>query len=71
MINNTDWITTSQACELSGFHPDSLRKLLRSGRINGRKWGFAWMVDRGSLLAYLEQVAKLGDRRGPKRKTLD
>ena len=71
MTDKVDWITTTEACELSGYHPDSMRKLLRSGRINGRKWGFAWMVDRDSLVAYLEQVSKLGDRRGPKRKTLE
>ena len=28
MNEKTDWITTSQACELSGYHPDSMRKLL-------------------------------------------
>ena len=71
MINNTDWITTSQACELSGYHADSLRKLLQSGRINGRKWGNTWMVDRASLLEYMEHIAFLGKRRGPKRKALD
>jgi excisionase family DNA binding protein len=71
MIDNADWLTTSQACELSGYHPDYVRKLLQSGRINGRKWGNSWMVDRSSLVAYLERVESKGGRRGPKRKVLD
>jgi len=71
MINNNAWITTSQACELSGYHPDYVRKLLQSGTINGRKWGFAWMIDRSSLVAYLERVESKGERRGPKRKSLE
>ena len=56
MIDNADWITTNQASELSGYHPDYIRKLLQSNKIIGRKWGFAWMVDRDSLLTYLEQA---------------
>jgi excisionase family DNA binding protein len=71
MTDLDNWITTSQACELSGYHPDYVRKLLQSGRINGRKWGNSWMVDRSSLVAYLERVESKGGRRGPKRKVLD
>ena len=68
MTDKVDWITTTEACELSGYHPDYVRKLLQSGKISGQKWGFAWMIDRTSLLAYLAQVESKGDRRGPKPK---
>ena len=71
MTDLDNWITTSQACELSGYHPDYVRKLLQTGKINGQKWGFAWMVDRTSLLAYLAQAGTKGERRGPKRKSID
>ena len=71
MTDKVDWITTTEACELSGYHPDSMRKLLQSARINGRKWANTWMVDRASLLEYLEHVASLGKRRGPKQKMLE
>jgi len=62
-----DWITTSEAAELSGYHPVTLRKLLLSGKVKGQKWGREWQVSRASLLAYIRRVEKLGARRGPKR----
>jgi len=58
-----DWLTTQQAAELSGYHPDHLRRLIRAGEIRGRKWGQAWQVSRESLLVYLDAAAKAGDKR--------
>ena len=62
-----DWITTSEASELSGYHPDYVRKLLQSHKVDGRKWGHAWMVSYSSLLAYLKKVEERGEKRGPKK----
>ena len=64
-----DWITTEQAAELSGYHPDTIRELLRNGQVNGRKWGRDWQVSRASLLAYIRNVGKLGEKRGPKKRS--
>ena len=64
----SDWITTSEAMELSGYHHVSLRRLLLSGKIKGQKWGQQWQVNRASLLEYLREVEKLGEKRGPKSK---
>ncbi len=66
-----DWITTTEAIQLSGFHPDHLRVLMREGKIKGQKWGRTWQVSRGSLLAYLRMQQSKGERRGrkPKRKS--
>ncbi len=61
-----DWITTREAVKLSGFHPDHLRTLIRSGRINGRKYFVVWQVSRRSLVRYLEEQGKRGERRGRK-----
>lgn len=62
-----DWITTQEAANLSGYHPNYLRKLIRAGEIHGRKWGQAWQISRASLLAYLETAKRLEDKRwGPK-----
>ncbi|MBP8056837.1 MAG: helix-turn-helix domain-containing protein [Chloroflexi bacterium] len=58
-----DWITTQDAAELSGYHPDHLRRLIRAGEIRGRKWGSAWQVSRESLLVYMDAAAKAGDKR--------
>jgi excisionase family DNA binding protein len=61
-----DWITTAEACKLSGYHVDHVRRLLRSGEVKGRKWGSAWQVSRQSLKDYLKRMKQQGERRGPK-----
>lgn len=61
------WLTTEQAAELSGYHVDYVRKLLQSGKLDGRKWGQAWQVSRQSLVDYLATAEKSEDKRkGPK-----
>lgn len=60
------WITTAEAAELSQYHPDHIRRLLRTGEIEGRKWGTVWQVNRESLLDYLAEQKAKGERRGPK-----
>jgi excisionase family DNA binding protein len=65
MLEN--WLTTQQAADLSGYHPNHIRRLVRSGEIQARKWGQSWQVSKQSLLAYLEAANQSGDqRRGPK-----
>ena len=62
-----DWITTKESAELSGYHPDHLRRLIRAGEIEARKFGIVWQVSRQSLLAYLEAANQSQDKRwGPK-----
>lgn len=61
-----DWITTREAIELSGYHPDHLRRLIRAGEIKARKFGIVWQVNRQSLLSYLKDAQDSADkRRGP------
>jgi hypothetical protein len=62
----SDWITTREAVDLSGFHPDHLRTLIRSGKIKGRKYFVVWQVSRKSLLGYLREQESHGERRGRK-----
>ena len=62
-----DWITTKEAIELSGYHPDHLRRLIRAGEVEAKKFGIVWQVNRKSLLNYLEEASQSPDkRRGPK-----
>ena len=61
-----EWISTSQAAQISGYHPNHIRRLVRAGEIHARKWGSALMIDRQSLLAYLNKMDIQGQRRGPK-----
>jgi excisionase family DNA binding protein len=60
------WLSTSEAAKLSGYHPDHIRRLIRSGEVAGRKWGNAWMVDKESLLNHVQKMNAQGERRGPK-----
>ena len=63
----TDWITTTQAAELSGYHPERVRELVREGKLEAQKFGTLWQISRASLFAYLKSAEKSKDkRRGPK-----
>jgi excisionase family DNA binding protein len=63
-----DWITTSEAAALSGYHPEYLRFLIRNSRIAGRKFGTVWQVSRKSLLQYMAKADISEDARwGPSR----
>lgn len=62
-----EWLTTQEASEWSGYHPDHVRRLIRAREIKARKFGPVWQVNRQSLNAYLDVAGKSGDkRRGPK-----
>jgi len=66
MIDN-EWLTTEQAAELSGYHVNHLRRLIRAGVIRAKKLSFLWLVHRQSLLDYMAQAEQSDDkRRGPK-----
>jgi excisionase family DNA binding protein len=65
-----EWLTVPEAVKLTGFHPYYLRELLREGKVNGRKFGTVWQVDKESLVTYKRQGERSEDkRRGPKRET--
>jgi len=64
-----EWLTISQAAQLGGYHPETVRKLVRVGVLIGRKYGPLWQVSRKSLRDYTRKVGKLGAKRGPKPRT--
>ena len=66
-----DWITTAEAAQISGYTLYHIRDLLYEGKIKGQKFSRSWQVDRESLLAYIAQVANVGQKRGPKPKEQD
>ena len=61
-----DRSTTGEAARLTGYHVNYIRRLIKAGRVRGKKWGRDWQVSRGSLLAHVRKVEKLGAKRGPK-----
>ena len=68
MTGLEDWLSTKQAAKLSGYHSEHIRRLIRAGDIDARKWGNAWMISLESLLQYIDQVGSQGQKRGPKSK---
>lgn len=59
-INLADYITTEEAAELSGYHVNYIRRLMRQGKITGRKAGLMWWIERNSLRDYLRAIQELG-----------
>lgn len=62
-----EWITVREAARLSGYHIESIRRLVHAGQIEARKFATVWQVSRKSLLAYVKRAEERGERRGPKR----
>jgi excisionase family DNA binding protein len=62
----SDWLTLKDAAQLAGYHADHLRTLIRQDRIKARKVVTVWLVSKSSLLAYLREQDKRGERRGRK-----
>lgn len=57
------WITTTQAAQITGYNPEHIRRLVRAGKVASKKWGKEWMIEQASLLAYVQS-----EGRGPKMK---
>ena len=53
-----DWITTSEASQLSGYNAEYIRRLIRKGTIMSRRFGPLWQISRESLLAYKRESSK-------------
>ncbi len=62
-----EWITTNEAAQITGYHVEYIRELIRLGQIRARKFATVWQVDKNSLLKYLDRAKQSEDKRhGPK-----
>ena len=61
-----DWLTTYEAADVSGYELDYIRKLIRAQKVLGRKWGQSWQVSRQSLMEFIDEREKQGEKRGRK-----
>lgn len=66
MAVNGDWLTVNEAAKLSGYDPEHIRRLIRDGEIKARKFSIVWMVNRESLLGYVNKARTWGKKRGRK-----
>ena len=60
LFSPTEWITTAEAVELTGYRVRYLRQLVNQGRIRAVKRARVIFIDRESLLAYAEEMKRLG-----------
>jgi len=64
----TEWITTREAAELTGYSTARFRQLAIEGTILAQKRGRDWFLDKASVLAYVEEMQRLGTaKHSPKR----
>ena len=60
-------ITVQTAAEVTGYNIQYLRRILRSGTLEGHKIGQMWLIEVDALEAYLKRIENTSDRRcGPK-----
>jgi len=55
-----DFMTIEEAAEKLKFHPETVRRLVRDGILDGKKWRREWLVVKSSVEAYIKQ---LGDNK--------
>jgi excisionase family DNA binding protein len=64
-----NWITIQEACQMTGYNAEYLRRLIRNGKVKARKVSIVWVVDQDSLQDYASQNKDTTDRRrGPKER---
>jgi excisionase family DNA binding protein len=61
--NGGEWLTVNEAAKISGYHPEYIRELIRDSKITAKKFSIVWMVNRESILAYLEKARNSDDGR--------
>ena len=59
-FNPTEWLTTEEAADVSGYNVRYLRQLINEGKIRAIKRSRIFFVDRDSLLAYAAEMNRLG-----------
>ena len=64
----SDWITTEEASQISGYSIQYVQRLLREEKIVGEKKGGAYWVNRDSLVAYIAASQRSKDKRHGARK---
>lgn len=56
--SDSNFIPTAEAARLSGYNPDYLSRLCRSGALKAKRVGRSWRIDRSSLERFMKQQVK-------------
>ena len=60
-------LTVQATADATGYNVQYLRRLLRSGKLEGIKIGQVWLIEMQSLETYIQHVESTSDRRcGPR-----
>jgi excisionase family DNA binding protein len=59
----SDWLTTDEAVEISGYNLQYVRELVRDKKIKAVKKGGSYWVDKQSLLDYIAAAKESQDKR--------
>lgn len=62
-FNPAEWITTREAAELAGYTKSGIVKAARKGYIDFVKMGNMMFYKKKHILAYIQQMKKLGSQR--------
>jgi excisionase family DNA binding protein len=67
-VNDTldNYVTVAEAAERLNIHPESVRRLIRGGKLPARKLANTWLIERTTL----EQFASNYDPRPGRKATL-
>ena len=55
MPDLAEFMTVQAAAKKLKFHPETVRRLVRSKTLEGKKWGREWLVLKTSVESYLKQ----------------
>ncbi|GAB4472489.1 MAG: hypothetical protein Kow00124_10590 [Anaerolineae bacterium] len=61
-----NYVTVAEAAKRLNIHPESVRRLIRAGKLPARKFANTWLIDRTTL----DQFASNYDPRPGKKATL-
>ena len=62
-----DYLSVSQASELSGYNQQYIRRLLRRGFFRTKRIGQIWLIEKSEFISYVDNARQSVDYRfGPK-----
>lgn len=56
----SDWITTTEAAELTGYTTARFRQLAKAGTVVAQKLGRDWFMNKDSVLDWAAEMKRLG-----------
>jgi len=62
-FNPTEWITTQEAAQVVGCTSRNILKAIAKGRLKGVKRGGAYFLTRKEVVAYAEEMRRLGPQK--------